>query len=104
MISSAEQQFVIKLQDQEELERRYVLDVLAHKRMESVEKNGPVLAPDKVIEAVSILGEDCRLEFRDGMWSIDLGGADTKKKVKIKAEQQHIALAKAMIIYVRKYL
>lgn len=104
MISSAEQQFVIKLQDEEELERRYALDVLAHKRMESIGKNSSVLAPESVLEAVSILGEDCRLEFRDGMWNIDLGGADTKKKVKIKAERQHIALAKAMIIYVRKYL
>jgi hypothetical protein len=104
MISSAEQQFVIKLQDEQELERRYVLDVLAHKRMENIEKSGSVLAPDRVLEAVSVLGEDCRLEFRDGLWSIDLGGADTKKKVKIKADRQHIALAKAMIIYVRKYL
>jgi hypothetical protein len=104
MISSAEQQFVIKLQDEEELERRYLLDVLAHKRLENVQKSGAVLAPDRILEAVTVLGEDCRLEFRDGMWNIDLGGADTKKKVKIRAERQHIALAKAMIIYVRKYL
>lgn len=104
MISSAEQQFVIKLQDEDELERRYVLDVLAHKRLEGLTKAGPVLSPDSILKAISLLGEDCRLEFKDGLWSIDLGGADTKKKVKIRAEHQHIALAKAMIIYVRKYL
>jgi hypothetical protein len=110
VISAAEQQFVIKLQDTEELAKRFVNDVLGHARLTSsspvyqLARPNDVLDPRNVLSVIKHLNVEVRTDFGDGIWNIDMGGAQTKKKVKLSVANLDIGLAKALIIYVRKYL
>jgi len=110
MISAAEQQLVTKLQDTQELSKRFVSDVLSHSRLTQsanifvAPRPEEVLDPRNTLEVVRHLNLEVRMDYNDGVWNIDMGGLQTKKKVKLGVANLDIGLAKALIIYVRKYL
>ena len=110
MISAAEQQFVIKLQDWEELAKRFVKDVLEHPRLTKSEPvfvlpmPSDILDPRNILAIIRHLNIEVHTAHVDGVWNIDMGGAQTKKKVKLGSANLDISLSKSLIIYVRKYL
>ena len=107
MISKAEQQLVLKSQDKAEIKSFFSRDVLAHKRFEgsSLIKDFE-LTPSSAFEAVTVLGEPAQVDFvADGRtWTVTLGGQKAKKISQASGEVLELVIAKAMIIYVRKYL
>lgn len=105
-ISKQEQQVVIKNQNETELVQWFRRDVLSHKKFENSElQKGFSLNGDFVTIAVRDLGEPTEIGFTGDDWFVILGGQKAKKISKIEAEESlPIAICKAMIIYVRKYL
>jgi hypothetical protein len=110
MISAAEQQFVIKLQDWEELGRRFTKDVIGNNRVTFPDSTFVMPKPDDPIDPRNVLAVIKHLNIEvhavhiDGVWNIEMGGAQTKKKVKLGSSNLDISLTKSLIIYVRKYL
>lgn len=102
MISKAEQQIIIKLQDLSKLEEQYKLHVHSKEKLkpaEATEFNSTLILAD-----INKLGVDCVCDFVEGVWEITLGGKATKKKVNMKGENLATLMAKSLIIYARKYL
>lgn len=109
MISKAEQQVIIKMQDATELAAIFKSDVFGHTKLTSGERPFNAPYPNDPLDqrnAASIIGYlnlQTKLAFEDGVWAIDVGGQATKKKVNLNVNNLSMGLAKALIIYVRKY-
>lgn len=105
MISKAEQQLVTKSQDKDQLFTMLLSDVFSHKRFGSKPpKDFSIDSLSDMMRLIDQLDEDCRLE-REGLdWTVTLGGSKAKKIASVKSPSLEMGIAKAIIIYVRKYL